>query len=227
MGPGEVTEGVYMVGGAEMTDQRDCSIYLVDLGGELMLIDAGAGASVDAIESNVGKVGIGCSGLSTLILTHCHIDHVGGAAEMKRRFGVKIIMHRLDAAPVARGDRRMTGADWYRVAFDPLSVDLELSAEEELLHIGGQDVFCLHTPGHTPGSISVYFDRNGQRVLFGQDIHGPFMAEFGSDLSLWRQSMNKLLALKADVLCEGHFGVYQPNNKVTAYIERYLNEYEE
>jgi hypothetical protein len=36
--------------------------------------------------------------------------------------------------------------------------------------------------------------------------------------------MEKLLTLKADVLCEGHFGVYRPNEKVTDYIERYLDD---
>ena len=36
--------------------------------------------------------------------------------------------------------------------------------------------------------------------------------------------MEKLLALNADILCEGHFGTYQPNKKLTAYIEQYLLE---
>jgi hypothetical protein len=37
--------------------------------------------------------------------------------------------------------------------------------------------------------------------------------------------MKDILALKADILCEGHFGVYHPNKTVTEYIERYLDEY--
>ena len=57
-------------------------------------------------------------------------------------------------------------------------------------------------PRTYPGSIAVYVDIGGQRVLFGQDIHGPFMKEWGSDLAQWKQSM-KLLALNADILCEG------------------------
>ena len=55
---------------------------------------------------------------------------------------------------------------------------------------------CLHTPGHTPGSISLYLDREEKRVLFGQDIHGPFHAAFGSDIEEWKKSMQVLLALK-------------------------------
>ena len=97
--------------------------------------------------------------------------------------------------------------------------------EEESLQFGTHDVVCLHTPGHTPGSISVYLDNDGKRILFGQDIHGPFLAESGANMSHWEQSMKKLIALNADILCEGHFGVYRPASKVAEYIERYLDEY--
>jgi glyoxylase-like metal-dependent hydrolase (beta-lactamase superfamily II) len=227
MGAKEVTKDVYLVGDADLTDPKDCAIYLINAGGELILLDAGAGTSVDRVVSNIADIGLDPSNLSTLILTHCHIDHVGGAAEIRRRFGTRIVMHALDAVPVKKGDRRMTGADWYRIPLAPLPVDVEIGAEEEELRLGDQVINCLHTPGHTPGSISVYMDRDGKRVLFGQDIHGPFLPEFGSDLSQWRQSMTKLLALKADILCEGHFGVYQPKAKAAAYIERYLEEYGE
>jgi glyoxylase-like metal-dependent hydrolase (beta-lactamase superfamily II) len=134
-------------------------------------------------------------------------------------------MHYLDADVVERGDNKMTAAYWYGVPFAPLKIDIRLSGDEERLTFGQHEIVCLHTPGHTPGSISVYMDKSGKRILFGQDIHGPFFAEFGSDIGLWQTSMEKLLNLKADVLCEGHFGVYRPNEKVTDYIERYLDEY--
>jgi glyoxylase-like metal-dependent hydrolase (beta-lactamase superfamily II) len=227
MGPRRVAEDIYLVGDADLTDQKDCAIYLIDAGGELVMVDSGAGTSVDRIVANIRRLGLDPAALSTLILTHCHIDHVGGAAELRNRFGARLVMHALDAEAVKTGDRKRTGADWYRIAFASLSIDLELEGEEERLSLGDQEIVCLHTPGHTPGSISAYLDRHGQRVLFGQDVHGPFLPEFGADLRLWRRSMKKLLALNADILCEGHFGVYQPNSRVSGYIERYLEEYEE
>ncbi|MEQ8164334.1 MAG: Zn-dependent hydrolase, partial [Smithellaceae bacterium] len=63
-------------------------------------------------------------------------------------------------------------------------------------------------------------------VLFGQDIHGPFHKSFGSNIEDWKKSMHLLLGLEADILCEGHFGIYQPKRKVREYIENYLEEYE-
>jgi glyoxylase-like metal-dependent hydrolase (beta-lactamase superfamily II) len=63
------------------------------------------------------------------------------------------------------------------------------------------------------------------KVLFGQDIHGPFYASFGSDLDAWGTSMRKLLELEADILCEGHFGIIRPASEVRAYIEDYMRDY--
>jgi glyoxylase-like metal-dependent hydrolase (beta-lactamase superfamily II) len=226
MGPKEITEDTYIIGDSDISDSRDCSVYLLNLG-ELVLIDTGTGPSANKIIQNIEKLGFDPARISTVILTHCHIDHVGGAQEFKKRFGSRIVMHEIDAEAVERGDSRMTAAYWYGVNFAPLAVDVRLTKEEEKLTVGDQEIVCLHTPGHTPGSISVYLDRGGKRILFGQDIHGPFLAEFGANMAHWQKSMEKLLALKADILCEGHFGVYQPNEKVTEYIERYVEEYGE
>jgi glyoxylase-like metal-dependent hydrolase (beta-lactamase superfamily II) len=57
-------------------------------------------------------------------------------------------------------------------------------------------------------------ERGAQRILFGQDVHGSFNVDFGLDIMQWRESMEKLLDLKADILCEGHFGIYSPRDRV-------------
>jgi glyoxylase-like metal-dependent hydrolase (beta-lactamase superfamily II) len=106
--------------------------------------------------------------------------------------------------------------------FPPTRADRRLKGEEEILAFGGEELHCLHTPGHTPGSIAVWLDRNGKRVLFGQDIHGPFMSAFRSNINDWRASMKKILALEPDILCEGHFGIFAPKEQAAAYIHRYL-----
>jgi glyoxylase-like metal-dependent hydrolase (beta-lactamase superfamily II) len=69
-------------------------------------------------------------------------------------------------------------------------------------------------------------DRPEGRVLFGQDIHGPFTKEFRSDIGQWRSSMHRLLELGADILCEGHFGIYKPRQRVERYIRGYLDQHQ-
>jgi hypothetical protein len=51
------------------------------------------------------------------------------------------------------------------------------------------------------------------------------MPSFKSDVGRWRKSMEKLLALEADILCEGHFGIFQTKEEVRKYIQRYMREY--
>ncbi len=224
--PFEICKNLYVVGSSKISDSRDCTVYLIDLG-ELILIDAGAGPSASGLVKNIEKVGHDPARLSTVIVTHCHIDHSGGARLFQKRFGAKIVMHEHDAKAVEEGDSTMTAAGWYNLAFEPTPVDVRLSGEEQTLIVGSHSLVCLHTPGHTPGSISIYVDLDGRRVLFGQDIHGPFHRDFGSNLDAWRASMQRLLDLEADILCEGHFGVYQPKERVSAYIEHYLESYAE
>jgi glyoxylase-like metal-dependent hydrolase (beta-lactamase superfamily II) len=221
----EIITGIYLIGGSNVTAADDAAIYLIDFASDLVMIDAGAGRSSAQIIRNIEILGFNPANISHLILTHCHIDHIGSMPFFKERYGSKILIHELDAKAVETGDSLKTAANWYGTTFPPTKVDRKLSGSHVTLKFGADELHCLHTPGHTPGSIAVYLDRGGKRVLFGQDIHGPFNAQFGSDIEAWKKSMQSLLALNADILCEGHFGIYQPKENVRDYIERYLEEY--
>ncbi len=220
----EITGNIFIVGGPEITDGRDGCVYLINLG-ELILIDTGAGWSVDKIIKNVEKLGFDPKNLNKVLLTHCHIDHIGGVPEIKKRFGSKIYIHRLDAPPLETGDPILTAASWYQTTFPPTPVDVKFDSPEEILRIGGEQIVCLHTPGHTPGSTSIYLDLNGKRILFAQDLHGPLLEEFGSNLDDWDRSTRKLLDLDADILCEGHFGIYKSKKDAKDYILSYRRQY--
>ena len=220
----EITGDIFIVGGPEITDSRDGCVYLINLE-DLVLIDSGAGWSSGKIIDNIKELGFNPQTLRTILLTHCHIDHVGGAPDIRKRFGSRIYIHELDAPPLKRGDSILTAASWYQTRFDPTPIDVKLNSPEKTLSIGGKRVVCLHTPGHTPGSISIYIDKGGKRVLFGQDLHGPLLEEFGSNLDDWDRSTKKLLDLNADILCEGHFGIYKTKKEVKDYIMSYRRQY--
>ena len=209
---------IYRVAGSDITDSRDCSVYLLDVG-ELVMIDAGFGESIDLVASRIEQQGLDPQEISTVILTHCHVDHIGGADQFRRRFGSRLAMHELDAAIVARGDNRLTAAFCFQKVFRAFEIDLILRGEEQRLMFGNQELVCLHTPGHTPGSISVYGDVSEKRVLFAQDLGAPLLKEFDCDPVAWESSAKKLLGLNADILCDGHTGVYQSRRLVRKYIE--------
>lgn len=222
MKPEKIFEGIYLVGGPNISHSEDATVFVVELGGELIMIDSGAGRSASRILQNIRSAGFDPHKIGKLVLTHCHIDHIGGAPFFKQELGCSLYIHDLDAAAVERGDPILTAANWYDCDFPPTRIDERLKGAEGFLEAGGEKLNWIHTPGHTPGSICVYVDRAGTRILFGQDIHGPFLPSFKSDIGLWRESMEKLIALEADILCEGHFGIFQPRDKAREYIKKCL-----
>lgn len=220
-----VCTGVYQIGGSDLTHPSDCDIYLVDGDDELAVIDAGAGQSIDRIIENIEKIGLEPARVKYVIATHGHIDHIGGLKDLCLRLGAQSVAHEKELPAVQEGWPELTAADYYGVKYKPVMVDIVLKGSENKLAVGRWMLYCLHTPGHTPGGISIYGDFEGQRVLFGQDIHGPFSKAWGSNLDDWRKSMQKLLDLKADILCEGHFGIYSPNEEVEEYIKGFLRRF--
>ena len=222
--PFRVWQDIYIVGSAEISHPYDCCVYLIDAG-ELVLIDAGAGQSFTCLVDNIIALGFAPEKLSSIIVTHRHIDHVGALSRFKQEYDVKIIAHALDAPAIESGKR--VGAEFYGVDYQSCQVDMKLEETEHNLRFGRYVLKTIHIPGHTQGSIAVHMDISGKRVLFGQDVHGPYEADWGGDPVQAVVSLKNLIALNADILCEGHFGIYQPASKVNRYIEGYLYQLEQ
>ncbi|OGO07150.1 MAG: hypothetical protein A2Y61_04275, partial [Chloroflexi bacterium RBG_13_60_13] len=210
---------IYVVGGPELSHLNDCLVYLV--GGETMvLIDSGAGEGYEQIVANIRSLGVEPEKLRAVVATHAHIDHIGALGRFRDEFGAEIVAHELDVEAIETGCG--TGAEFYDVGYVPCKVDTILKGSEQVLSYGGQDLRAIHIPGHSPGSVAVVVDGE-KKILFGQDIHGPYFLK-GSNLAQARLSLQRLVDLKADILCEGHFGIYQPAAEVKRYIEGYLRE---
>jgi hydroxyacylglutathione hydrolase len=102
--------------------------------------------------------------LKQIIVTHAHIDHIGGAAQLKRVTGAPVLFHQADL-PVL-GMLEMQAA-WLGLPA-PEKVALDQSANDGLAAgILGLEAEVIHTPGHTPGSICLHFPK--QELLLAGD----------------------------------------------------------
>ncbi len=218
----QVTENIRQVGGAGLSSDEDAAVYLIQSKDEAAIIDSGCGRRVDKIRNNILSWGVSEDQVAYLLLTHCHFDHTGGANALKRIFNCKIVAHELDAAPLEAGDSVMTAANWYGAIMEPVKVDHKIKGKTESIKLGNMEIKAIHMPGHSPGSVVYMVNSSGKTVLFAQDVHGPLDAAFQSNAKDYQNSLKRMMALDADILCEGHFGIYKGKENVRQFIESFI-----
>ncbi|MDA8139331.1 MAG: MBL fold metallo-hydrolase [Desulfobacteraceae bacterium] len=217
-----ILDNLWQVGGDELTHPADAAIYLIRFGTAAALVDAGTGHGHDQMLTNIARCLPAEVPIDYLLLTHCHFDHTGGAAAARRIFSCRIVVHALDAAYLETGDSQVTAAAWYGERMAPLPIDLKLDQEETVLPIGSGAVTAVHWPGHSPGSVIYHTEISGQRIVFGQDVHGPIHPALRSNEKQYQASLAKLLDLDADLLLEGHFGIYRGKTAVQKFIRSFM-----
>jgi len=218
----KVTDEIWQVGGGPLTEPEDAAIYLINFDGHAALVDAGCGFGNDRLLANVRACNIMPEQIELLLITHCHFDHTGGAAALQKLLSCKTVAHQLDAEFLEIGDSAATAATWYGASISPFVVDYKISLPSETIALGARTITALHTPGHSPGSVVYLTDSQGLKILFGQDVHGPLDASFHSNRRDYENSLRLLLTLDADVLCEGHYGIYRGKRKVQEFISQFL-----
>lgn len=218
----KVTDEIFQVGGGPLSEPEDGAVYLINFDGSAALVDAGCGFSNDRLLINVRACGVKPEQIELLLITHCHFDHTGGAASLRDLLHCRTVAHQLDAEFLEAGDNVVSAADWYDSAIKPFIVDWKITGPRETVHLGENPIEAIHIPGHTPGSLVYLTESQGLKVLFGQDVHGPLAASFHSNREDYQQSLKLLLTLEADILCEGHYGIYRGKQEVKDFIKQFL-----
>ena len=222
MGKVKITDEIYQVGGGPLTDPEDAAVYLVNFDGHAALVDAGCGFSNDRLLANVRACGIKPEQTELILITHCHFDHTGGAASLKELLGCRTVAHHLDAEFLETGNNAVTAADWYNSTIKPFIVDWKIAGAREAISLGEKSIEAIHVPGHTPGSLVYLTESQGLKVLFGQDVHGPLAASFRSNREDYQESLKVLTNLEADILCEGHYGIFRGKREVKDFIRQFI-----
>lgn len=217
-----ILPNLWQVCGDGFTASADAAGYLIRFGNTAALVDAGTGKGYERLIRNIEQCLSPDVSLKYLLLTHCHFDHTGGAEGVRAHFGCQIVAHALDAEFLEAGNSQVTAADWYGQAMTPLSIDWKLGQNKTVIAMGKGKITALHWPGHSPGSVVYYTRINNQTILFGQDVHGPIHSALLSDAKQYQASLKILLDLDADILLEGHFGIFRGKVQVKRFIESYM-----
>jgi glyoxylase-like metal-dependent hydrolase (beta-lactamase superfamily II) len=153
--------------------------------GDLTLIDTCFTCSIPKFETYVAEAGFDIKDIKRIVLTHLHPDHVEAANEIKRKTGGKIYSHWIEAAYLSHEleyngppDKeafehilKKMGTNIDKVAKKFGNINVGPIIVDGLLNDGdtiGNTLQVIHTPGHTPGHISLYDKEH--RILMGGDI---------------------------------------------------------
>ena len=201
--------------GVLYVDGSNANSYLVEESDStLTLVDAGMQADGKRIlEFITSKMNRKPSEVKTIAITHCHVDHTRGLAAIKAATGAKVAVHEADADFVSGKKRYPSPGGAMGFAFSMMSPFFKLTpVEPDIMLKEGDTVGRLavfHTPGHTPGSISLY---DGQdRVLFVGDtarfmkgrLEGP-PPRFTQHMDQAKASIEMLSSLDFEVMLSGH-----------------------
>ena len=194
---------IYVIGGRELTHPLDSNIYLVRLNEKAILVDAGTGKGWEATLRNILEVGVEPRLVSRIMITHCHVNNAGGAERLRRITGGVVVAHEPDATIIRRGDQNATLASEYGLKFQPAVIGFSLRRSESSENLSNVEVLYMHTPGHTPGSMSILVEAGDVKALFIGDLFGPLSKKWGSSIDAWKRSMETIYELDFDLMCSG------------------------
>ncbi len=214
----KLTPRIYQLSGPFGTGIWGVNVFLlIDKG--LTLVDTGFRGRWRQIIKEVRQLGYSPSDIASIIITHHHADHTGSLAKLKEATKARVLAHPADA-PYIDGRLAPPGPaqpSWLsRIltrfpglwAAPSVTVDGLLNDGDELPLLGGARVW--HTPGHTPGSISLFLAQ--ERLLIAGDVLAkrfglglPSLA-FTTDIAQEINSIKRLAGLDFDIICFGHGG---------------------
>jgi len=201
----------------------DCCVYLINTKSDdgLILIDAGINFEPFL---NIEKEGFKLIDIKHCLITHGHLDHYGVCHRLKEfNKDVQFYAHELDANKVEQKQTESFPNEFYaNYKYEPVKVTHRITKDNETLKFGQVEIKCIHIPGHTPGSVAYLSKISGKNVLFAGDIPGIAINIGESNLNQYIKSIEKLLKLDIDIMCEGHEDVSQPAEKVRRFIKGYL-----
>ncbi len=159
----------------------NCSVLGDETTGEAVVIDPGD--EIERVQQILAKHHLH---VKYIVATHAHIDHVGGIEKLQHATGAAVLMHQADL-PLYQN--LALQAEWLGVP-PPGVVNVDQFLKEgDTLRCGALNLEVLHTPGHSPGSLSLHLPGEKQLILSGDTL---FQGSIGRT-DLWGGSFDEIL----------------------------------
>lgn len=209
-------------------------------GGGVALVDPGPSSTLPTLRQHLLRSGIGVSDITSILLTHVHLDHAGATGTLVRENpGIRVYVHESGARHVADPSKLIASAArlygeamerlWGEIAPVP-AASLAMLAGGERVTAGGRMLDVAHTPGHASHHVSFFSADTG--VAFVGDTAGVQVVPGGYvlpptpppdiDLELWARSVETIEKWRADTLFLTHFGPAAPSGPHLAELHAHL-----
>ncbi|MCE5334771.1 MAG: MBL fold metallo-hydrolase [Desulfobacteraceae bacterium] len=212
----KICDGLYVFPWTSMS-ANNCNTYLID-GPARILIDPGHFHLFENVAVQLKALGIELSDIDLVLVTHGHPDHFEAVKHFKTQRSMFC---------VSLEDYRMIEeiGNHYGPAFDLDAYQPDFFLSEGNLDVKGVDLEVIQTPGHSPGSVSVYWGR--EKALFSGDVLfrdglGRTDLPGGNGESL-KKSIKGLESLDIELLLPGHGDVLQGSEAVKANFKKVQN----
>ncbi len=181
----------------------DSNVYLLE-GDDPIVVDTGTGMFADTTLEEMSKIAP-LRTIGRIVLTHCHYDHMGGAARIQEATGGRIYLHEAEAGPIMAGDTSLMISDMFgtRAAM----VDLEPLRSGQKLKLGSEELEVVHTPGHSPGSIVLFEPKSASAVVGDTVFCDGGVGRWdlpGGDLAELISSVRRLQEMRPKNMYPGH-----------------------
>jgi len=175
--------------------QCNCSVICDEATREAIVIDPG-----DDIDTVVAALSKHKLTVKQIVITHAHIDHVGGAMKLKKLTGAPILLNENDTALLKMLDIQ---AAWVGMKSPgPVAIDSSLP-DGHVISVGKLSANVMHTPGHTEGSVCIYFPAE-QKLIAGDTLFAGSIGRTdlpGGDFDTIMRSLHRdVLALPDETL---------------------------
>ncbi len=194
------------------------NVFVLTNGEKNLLVDTSVSRLRKILQRRLDSLGV--ETIDYLVLTHAHYDHAANARHIQKKYKAKVIVQRADEPWLSAGDNMLPAGTnlitrtivnllgkwlFHLFRYEPCRPDLVVDSQADLKSFG-ENVYLIHSPGHTPGSMSIIVD--DELALVGDTLFGVFrwtvFPPYARDPETMIRSWRKLLQTNCSLFLPSH-----------------------